>query len=145
MNVSKRIPQRVTKAFLGVCKDNGIFFNCTKRKTDVEMTTLWSKEIVEVVVEKCCPGYQNVSASCVPIRSADCQNGVFVGPDKCECNDGYSADKNEYDSNMSGAPSNAQKNRLIIIIIIIEWKIYYILLFACESFFFQFYIQHVCL
>lgn len=98
MNVSKKIPQRVTKAFFGVCKDNGNFFNCTKRKTDVEMTTVWLNEIVDVVVEKCCPGYTNESSSCVPVCAADCKNGVCVSPDKCECNDGYSADKNEYDS-----------------------------------------------
>lgn len=96
-NVSRTVPQLETQTILSICDRNGTFLNCPKRVTKLTNKFVWSEVTVLEPVKKCCPGYKEANAKCLPICTNNCDiNGVCVSPDKCECNDGYVADKNEY-------------------------------------------------
>lgn len=95
-NVSEIVPEQQIRTFSGLCKRNETFEPCEKQSIETVKKVVWSEKIFDVLVQKCSHGYTNVSSVCVPICSADCINGICVSPNKCECNEGFIADKNKY-------------------------------------------------
>lgn len=60
---------------------------------------VWKTETLLVPLYKCREGYkEEPNDICVPICTNGCDHGNCIAPDKCECNEGYANDKNEYES-----------------------------------------------